>query len=128
MIKEITLITLGVRDVAKSKDFYKGLGFEIKFESSYMVDFQMEGTKFSIVPITSLAEEANMENPPKIINGFTGLVLAHNMDSKEAVDALYLKVQELGGTVEFAPKKAVVWNGYHFYFRDLDGHYWEIAY
>ena len=128
MINEITLITLGVKDVAKSREFYKGLGFEIGCDDGYMVDFQTNGTKFSIVPVMNLAEEANAGNPPKIINGFTGIVLAHNTKSKETVDELYLKVQELGGSVEFAPKKAVAWNGYHFYFRDLDGHYWEIAY
>ena len=56
------------------------------------------------------------------------MTVAYNLDSKEAVDEFYAKVQELGGTVEHAPEKAAGWNGYHFYFRDLDGHYWEIAY
>lgn len=128
MINRITLITLGVKDIAKSREFYKGLGFEVTCDSPGMVDFQTEGTNFSIIPIANLAEDVNAENPPKIINGFTGIALAHNTESKEAVDELYLKVQELGGSVEFAPQKAVGWNGYHFYFRDLDGHYWEIAY
>jgi len=127
MIKGITLITLGVRDIVKSRDFYKGLGFEIDSESPSMVDFKTEGTKFSIYLINKLAKDANEENPPQIVAGFTGIALAHNTDSKESVDELYLKVQELGGSVEFSPRKAADWNGYHFYFRDLDGHYWEIA-
>ena len=92
------------------------------------IGFKTEGTKFAIIPIANLAKDVNADNPPQIANGFTGIALAHNMDSKEAVDKLYLKVQELGGSVEFAPKKAVEWNGYHFYFRDLDGYHWEIAY
>ena len=128
MIREITLITLGVRDMQKSKEFYKGLGFNITCDEPGMVDFETEGTKFSIIPIKNLAEEANSENPPEVVNGFTGIVLAHNTDSKEAVDEFYEKVKDLGGSVQFAPKKAVAWNGYHFYFKDLDGHYWEIAY
>ena len=127
MINRISLITLGVKDVAKSRDFYKGLGFEITSDSPNMVDFKIENINFSIFKISMLAEDVNIDNPPEITNGFTGMALAHNTDSKEAVDELYLKVLELGGSVEFAPRKAALWNGYHFYFRDLDGHYWEIA-
>ena len=128
MISEITLITLGVEDMAKARDFYKGLGFEITCDEPGYIGFKTEGTKFALVPMANLANDANAGNPPEVVNGFTGLVLAHNTDSKEAVDDLYLKVQALGGSVQYAPRKAVEWNGYHFYFRDLDGHYWEIAY
>ena len=128
MINKITLVTLGVKDMEKSKEFYKGLGFQIKDDEPGMVDFHMDGTSFAIIPFRNLAEEAIPENPPEKTHSFTGIALAHNFDSKEEVDALYLKVQELGGMVEFAPKKAVAWNGYHFYFRDLDGYSWEIAY
>jgi len=128
MIDRITLVTLGVKDMEKSKEFYKGLGFEIKADDPGMVDFQTKGTKFSIIPMENLAKDVNEENPPEMTNGFSGIALAHNMDSKEAVDELYVKVQELGGSVQFAPRKALEWNGYHFYFRDLDGHCWEIAY
>lgn len=121
------LITLGVRDVAKSRDFYAGLGFKVDSDSPNMVDFALEGIRFSIFNINKLADDVNVYNPPKIASGFTGITLAYNLDSKEAVDELYLKVQKLGGTVEHAPEKAKDWDGYHFYFRDLDGHYWEIA-
>ena len=92
MINRITLITLGVKDIAKSREFYKGLGFKIKSDSPGMVDFQTEGTSFSIYPIEELAKDANEENPPQITSGFTGIALAHNTNSKDAVDELYLKV------------------------------------
>ncbi|MDR0288124.1 MAG: VOC family protein [Clostridiales bacterium] len=128
MINKITLVTLGVKDMTKSKEFYKGLGFQVKDDESGMVDFHMDGTSFAIIPFRNLAEEAMPEKTPEKINGFTGIALAHNCDSKEEVDTLYLRVQKLGGMVEFAPRKAVAWNGYHFYFRDLDGYSWEIAY
>ncbi|MDL2287266.1 hypothetical protein LJB90_01715 [Eubacteriales bacterium OttesenSCG-928-G02] len=39
----------------------------------------------------------------------------------------YIKVQELGGSVEHPPEKAKSWNGYQYHFKDLDGYYWEIA-
>jgi len=122
------LITLGVEDVVKSRDFYAGLGFKVDSDSSSMVDFKVEGIRFSIYKLNKLAKDVNVYNPPKVVNGFTGITLAYNLDSKEAVDEMYAKVQELGGSVEHAPEKAKDWNGYHFYFRDLDGHYWEIAY
>ena len=128
MINKITLVTLGVKNMEKSKEFYKGLGFRVKDDDPGMVDFHMDGTSFAIIPFRNLAEEALPGNPPGKINGFTGITLAHNFDSKEEVDALYLKVQALGGTVAFAPRKAAAWNGYHFYFSDLDGYTWEIAY
>jgi len=122
------LITLGVRDVVKSRDFYAGLGFKLDSEDSNMVDFKMKGVRFSIYKLNKLAEDVNIYNPPKAVTGFTGITLAYNLDSKEAVDEMYAKVIELGGSVEHAPEKAKDWNGYHFYFKDLDGHYWEIAY
>ncbi|MDR2590723.1 MAG: VOC family protein [Oscillospiraceae bacterium] len=127
MINRITLITLGVKDIQKSKEFYVGLGFEIKKERPTMIDFKIDGTDFSIFPIDMLAKDINPDNPPEIINGFSGTTLAHNPSNKEDVDTIYQRVIELGGTPITTPRKAIYWDGYHFYFKDLDGHYWEIA-
>jgi len=121
------LITLGVRDVEKSRDFYAELGFDVTFDGGNMADFKMDGIRVSLYKLHKLAEDVNVYNPPKVVNGFSGITLAYNLDSKEAVDEMYVKVQTLGASVEHAPEKAKDWNGYHFYFRDLDGHYWEIA-
>ena len=68
MINKITLITLGVKDMEKSKEFYKGLGFGIKDDSPGMADFHMDGTSFAIIPFRNLAEEAMPENSPEKIN------------------------------------------------------------
>ena len=121
------LIALGVKDIEKSKDFYVGLGFNVILDG-WTADFEMEGIRISLCEINKLAEDVNIYDPPEIIKGFTGITLAYNLDSKEAVNEFYEKVQKLGGIVEHAPEKAKSWNGYHFYFTDLDGHYWEIAY
>ena len=126
-LNKAMLITLGVRDVVKSKDFYAGLGFEVELDG-WTADFNVEGVRLSLCQLDKLAEDVNVYNPPEVTTGFTGLTLAYNLDSKEAVNEMYTKVQELGGSVEHAPEKAKEWNGYHFYFKDLDGHYWEIAY
>jgi len=90
------LITLGVKDVAKSRDFYAGLGFKVESDTSNMVDFDVEGIRFSIYKLNKLADDVNVYNPPKVVTGFTGVTLAYNLDSKEAVDEMYTKVQELG--------------------------------
>ena len=79
----------------------------------------MDGIRLSLCKLNKLAEDVNVYNPPEIVNGFTGITLAYNLDSKEAVDEMYTKVQELGGNVEHAPEKAKDWNGYHFYFKDF---------
>ena len=125
----VTPVTLGVASLSKSKDFYIGLGctLDSKESNDNIVIFRTEGTKFSLYPIKELAIDVNEDNPPAIINGFLGIVLAYNTTSKENVDKLFLKVKELGGIVQCEPQE-VFWGGYHFYFRDLDGHYWEIAY
>ncbi|MCL2445328.1 MAG: VOC family protein [Oscillospiraceae bacterium] len=122
------LVTLGVRDVAKAIDFYNGLGFKVTFDGGAMGDFEMDGVRVALYCLDALANDVNVHNPPKISTGFSGITLAYNLDSKEAVDEMHAKVKALGGSVEHAPEKAKDWNGYHFYFRDLDGHYWEIAY
>jgi len=127
MINKITLITLGVKDLQKSKEFYVGIGFSIKKDRPGMIDFEIEGTDFSIYPIGELAKDVNPDEPPSIVSGFSGITLAHNPATKEDVDRIYQKVIEYGGTPQTAPKTAAYWGGYHFYFRDLDGHYWEIA-
>jgi len=121
------LITLGVSDVAKSRGFYAALGFIVKSDGPNMADFEIDGIRLSLYKLNKLAEDVNIYNPPAITNGFTGITLAYNLDSKEAVDEMYTKVQALGASVEHAPEKAKDWDGYHFYFKDFDGHYWEIA-
>jgi len=128
-MNRVTLITLGVRDLLKAKEFYNRLGFTVDHKDSddHVVYFETEGTRFSLYPIDDLAKDVNEERPPKVECGFSGITLAYNADSKEAVDALYVKVGELGGRPQCEPQE-VFWGGYHFYFRDLDGHYWEVAY
>ena len=121
------LITLGVKNIEKSIKFYMGLGFKVK-PDGWTADLEIEGVRLSLCEINKLARDVNVYKPPEIATGFTGMTLAYNLNSKEDVDEFYSKVQELGGYVEHAPEKAKDWNGYHFYFKDLDGHYWEIAY
>ena len=88
--------------------------------------FDTPGTKFELYPLDLLAEDINRDNPPKIGEGFSGITLAYNVKSKEDVDKTIELVRNAGGTIVKEPQD-VFWGGYHAYFKDLDGYYWEVA-
>ena len=52
--------------------------------------------------------------------------MAYNVDSKQKVNEVIELVREAGGTIIKEPQE-VFWGGYHAYFADLDGYYWEVA-
>lgn len=121
----ISLITLGVEDVARSTAFYERLGWKKSSASQDSVTFiQLKGTVLGLFSRLSLADDARVENTPK---GFSGITLAHNVASERGVDAVYKFALSCGATPVKAPEK-VFWGGYSGYFADPDGHLWEVAY
>jgi len=128
-MNKITLVTLGVKDIEASKKFYMNLGFEVNEAETEtnIVIFKTGETTFSLYGVKQLAEDINAESPPQITKGFNGMALAYNTSSKVEVDELYAKVVALGAHTEAEPCE-VFWGGYHFYFQDFDGYYWEVAY
>lgn len=121
----ISLITLGVEDVARATAFYERLGWKKSSASQDAVTFiQLKGTVLGLFSRQSLAEDAHVENTPK---GFSGITLAHNVTSERGVDAVYKFALSCGATPVKAPEK-VFWGGYSGYFADPDGHLWEVAY
>lgn len=128
-MNRINLICLGVKDLNRSLEFYKKLGFQTTAnENAPVVFFNNQGTKLELFSIESLAQDINKDNPPTINQtGFSGITLACNMKSKEEVNLLMNRVKEIGGTVVKEPQ-TTDWNGYGGYFQDLDGYYWEVAY
>ena len=120
----ISLITLGVEDVARATAFYERLGWKKSAASQENVTFiQLKGTVLGLFSRQSLAEDAHVENTPK---GFSGVTLAHNVTSERGVDAVYKFALSCGATPIKAPEK-VFWGGYSGYFADPDGHLWEVA-
>ena len=120
----ISLITLGVEDVARATAFYERLGWKKSSASQESVTFiQLKGTVLGLFSRQSLAEDAHVENTPK---GFSGVTLAHNVTSERGVDAVYKFALSCGATPVKAPEK-VFWGGYSGYFADPDGHLWEVA-
>jgi hypothetical protein len=127
MKPKIGLITLGVRDLARSLAFYRdGLGWvpHNYDPDADVVFFALEGTWLALHPRDKLAQDAMQTDDG---GGFSGITLAHNEASAEAVDAAYALAIAAGARAAKPPQK-VFWGGYSGYFADPDGHLWEIAF
>ena len=88
LMNRISIICLGVKDMAQSIRFYRdGLGFatDEKEDSPKVVFFNTTGTKFELYPLKLLAEDINEKNPPHIATGFAGITLAYNVKSEDEV-------------------------------------------
>lgn len=128
-MNKITCICLGVRNMEKAIQFYRdNLGFETeeKGDSPRVVFFNTPGTKFELYPLELLAEDISKEDPPKIGSGFGGITLAYNVKHKEDVKKVIELARNAGAKIVKEPQE-VFWGGYHAYFSDLDGYYWEVA-
>lgn len=124
MEQRLTLVTLGVSDLARAKGFYEALGWRGQ-EVEETVFFQAGGLGLALWSRDKLAKDCGLEPGPTV--GFGGIALAHNVRSEAEVDALLAAVERAGGTIT---KPAAV-NAIGFYssaFVDPDGHAWEIAY
>lgn len=126
MKPNIHLITLGVEDLQRSIDFYeKGLGWKKSDQSQENVAFfSLSGIVFGLYPRHLLAEDAQIAPEG---SGFSGITLAHNCNSEAEVDEVFDLVKRLGAGIVKEPEK-VFWGGYSGYFRDPDGHLFEVAY
>ncbi len=130
-MNRLNIVTLGTKDIVKSHEFFKKLGFDtsVSGEASNpdIIFFKNEGTRIALYPLEDLARDVNQESPPKIGQGFSGITLAYNAKSKEEVDQIMEKAEFAGAVIAKKPQKTD-WGGYGGYFIDLDGYYWEVAY
>ncbi|MDF2456351.1 MAG: glyoxalase [Cytophagaceae bacterium] len=125
MNARINLITLGVKNLEAAIDFYeKGLGWQrAKASQDSVAFFQLNGIVLSLYSREALAEDAQV--PPEG-QGFSGITLAYNTKSDQEVNDIIEEVKKLGATITKTPQK-VFWGGYSAYFKDLDGHLFEVA-
>ena len=124
MKAKISIITLGVRHVPRAVAFYRALGFPVHRDAAGdHVMFRMEGSWLALFPRDALADDAAV---PREGGGFSGVTLAHNVASREAVDATLEEARAAGATV-VKPGCDAEWGGYSGYFADPDGHLWEVA-
>ena len=147
MKPKIGIITLGVSDLKRSLAFYRdGLGFpthEYKDDAG-IVFFKLEGTWLALYPKDELVKDLGQEieltglqNEQESKNLLSpqwerikvrgGVTMAHNVKSREEVDAVVQQAVSAGATLVKKPQD-VFWGGYSGYFADPDGHLWEVAY
>ena len=124
MKPRISMVTLGVRDLAAAIEFYeKGLGFPRMASPPEVAFFTLNGTWLGLYGREALAEDA-MVSPQG--EGFESFALAHNVNSEKEVDEVVAQAVAAGATLVKKPQK-VFWGGYGGYFKDPDGHLWEVA-
>lgn len=131
MQPRITLVTLGVDDLEASVRFYRdGLGLPTEgivgreIEHGAVAFFELQGRlRLGLWPRASIAHDSGLPLQPRSSTEFT---LAHNVDSAAQVDAVLEQVKAAGGEIVKAGH-ATAWGGYSSYFRDPDGHLWEVA-
>ena len=137
MEQRISIITLGVADLARARRFYEQvLGWKPFEATAEILFFDIQGMAFSlyehknlIADISAGAEEGDPRrgNPEvEAPAGYHGMTLAHNLRSPDEVDALLQEVRAGGGTI-LKPAVKAFWGGYSGYFSDPDGHVWEVA-
>lgn len=125
MEQRVSLITLGVDDLARSRAFYEAMGWRGQ-QVEETVFFQAGGLALALWGRGELAEDAgaaDVERPSR--SG--GVVLAHNVRSPEEVDDIVATAARSGGEVTRAPRETF-YGGYAGHFADPDGHVWEVAY
>ncbi len=122
MEQRVSLITLGVVDVGRARDFYEAMGWSGESPDGDVVFFQAGGTIVALWERTKLAEDSAVADH----GGWGGVTLAHNVASPAEVDAILDAARGAGATIGRLGA-ATFWGGYSGVFVDLDGHPWEIA-
>ncbi|HXQ52360.1 MAG TPA: VOC family protein [Stellaceae bacterium] len=124
MEQRISLVTLGVADLARARAFYERLGWRRAMKGAEgVVFFQAGCMALTLYPRGELAADANMSAEG---GGFRGIALAYNTRSRTEVDAVLAEAKAAGGTIP-KPARDAVWGGYSGYFADPDGFLWEVA-
>ncbi len=124
MKPRISMITLGVDDLPRAIAFYeKGLGFPRMESPPQVAFFTLNGTWLGLYGREALAKDAAVPFAAATFNSFA---LAHNLATELEVDEVFAQAVKAGATPVKQPQK-VFWGGYSGYFKDPDGHLWEIA-
>ena len=124
MKPRMSMITLGVDDIERSVKFYRdGLGFPQLESPPEVAFFTLNGTWLGLYGRAALAEDATV---PAAGEGFNSFSIAHNLGSEEEVNEAMDEAIAAGATLVKTPQK-VFWGGYSGYFKDPDGHLWELA-
>lgn len=132
MTPRISVITLGVDDLARAVSFYRdGLGLPTQgiigteFEHGAVAFFQLQpGLKLALWPRTSVAHDTGLEASPA---SPTSLTIGHNVACAEEVDAVMAQARRAGADIVKAAQ-TTFYGGYAGYFKDTEGHLWEVVF
>jgi catechol 2,3-dioxygenase-like lactoylglutathione lyase family enzyme len=119
------LITLGARDFATLRDFYRRLGWPQVLDSEDFAGFELRGIVLAIFPLTQLARDGRCE--PDAGRGGIRFSIGITVDSPQAVDELAEKMSQAGARVTKQPVDAEFFLGRSFYLCDPEGNYFEIV-
>jgi catechol 2,3-dioxygenase-like lactoylglutathione lyase family enzyme len=123
MDQRVSLVTLGVADLARARAFYQALGWRPASEvAGDVVFFQAGGMVVALWDRAKLAEDSAVHDS----GGWGGVTLAHNVGSVGAVDAVMSQARAAGAVIGREPA-TTFWGGYSGVFIDPDGHPWEVA-
>ena len=121
--QRLSLVTLGVADLRRSRAFYEALGWVTGAQpEDDVVFFQAGGMIVALWSREELALDSAVEDP----GGWGGITLAHNVRSRQEVDAVLEEARGAGARIG-RPGAETFWGGYSGVFVDPDGHAWEVA-
>ena len=124
MEQRISLVTLGVTDLARARTFYERLGWRGQ-QAEETVFFQAGGIGVVLWGRDKVAGDADIEDGGT--DGFGGMALAHNVRSRLEVDQVMDQAANAGARITRTAQETF-YGGYAGFFTDPDGHVWEIAY
>jgi hypothetical protein len=122
MDQRVSLITLGVADVAVSRAFYEHLGWRVGLDVEETVSFQIGGAILTLWG----RDKAGAGQRGHGRRGLGGVTLAHNVGSRDEVDRVIDEARAAGARISREPSKTF-YGGYAGVFVDPDGHPWEVA-
>ena len=125
MEQRLSMVTLGVSDLGRSREFYERLGWRRSAtKTEGIIFFQAGGMALVLWARDKLADDAGIDAGKT--GGFGGVALAHNVRSRAEVDALLAAAAAAGAEITQAARETF-YGGYAGYFLDPDGHLWEVA-
>lgn len=129
-MNHVHLITLGVRDMAKSLQFYRSIGFQTAevADSPPIVLFNNGGSRLALFNQKLLMDDIGLQHQTlESPRPFGGITFTYEVESEKQVDRCLQLVRNLGGKI-VKPAQPTPWGGYGGYFQDIDGYYWEVVY
>jgi predicted lactoylglutathione lyase len=124
MEQRVSIITLGVSDLERSRAFYERLGWRRSMaQTEGIVFFQAGSIALALYPRNELAKDAHVTSDGQ---GFSGITLAYNGRTRAEVDSVLNEAAAVGAKI-VKPAEEAFWGGYSGYFSDPDGFLWEVA-